>query len=103
MISCFNVALYFYGSIWLLFCFENIRYADDFDEDIRGATNETYLEDDSYEHEEDEEEQSLIPEKQAWLYEQALRGRARQRAASQLQAVLRRWIDYILLFTDIIF
>ena len=67
-----------------------MRYADDFDEDIRGATNETYLEDDSYEHEEDDEDQSLIPEKQAWLYEQALRGRARQRAASQLQAVLRR-------------
>ena len=63
---------------------------EDFEDDIEGDRNESNPEEESYEYEDDDEDNALIPEKRAWLYEQALRGQARQRAASQLQAVLRR-------------
>ena len=67
------------------------RYAEDFEEETEGDNNESNPEDESFEYE-DDEDNALMPQKQAWLYEQAIRGQARQRAASQLQAVLRRLI-----------
>ena len=75
--------------------FSKLRYAEDFEDDFEVNGKESNQEDNSFDYDDDEDENALIPEKRAWLYEQALRGQARQRVASQLQAVLRRYDYYI--------
>ena len=54
---------------------------------IRGRSDEDLDEYDYDEEEEDEEKELYMAERRAWLYDQAIRGRMRQRAASQIN----RW------------
>ena len=52
--------------------------------------------DDDYNEYEDDDDDILLQEKREWLLDQAVRGQARQRAASHLEAVLNRYkIQYV--------
>ena len=72
----------------------NTRYEEDFEEEIERNDKRSYLHEECNEYDDEDEDDVLLQEKQAWLYEQAIRGQARQRAASQLQAVLRRCVRF---------
>ena len=71
------------------------RYAEDFEEDEMdddgNIGNHMNLNREGEGEFEDDEEDILLDGKRAWLYDQAIRGQARQRAATQVEAVLRRY------------